>query len=298
MTQTDEPFGAYRLDAWRALVRRAMVALPSGFLGKQARSIARRGDARGRHGPVDIDDFHGARMRLHHGDNFADKFILGLGENYDRAERDALARGLARAWESEREPVFVDLGANNGGYSLYLADLARRAGKRLRIIAIEPDATNRARLEFNIAASGWADTITVDARAASHLREHVVLQGEANNRGGLRALSADAARQHPARGETVQALPLREILAAHGGTVSVLKVDIEGRDLAVLEQFFESGDPDDLPGMVLAETWDGDRARMQALFARHGYAIEADLGDNLVGRRDAGRVDTGALLRI
>src|SRR5258707_1264848 len=64
---------------------------------------------------------------------------------YDVVERVALARAIEAA--REREFVFVDIGANAGLYSLFVA---AQTGDRAKIVAIEPQQEMIRRLLFNI----------------------------------------------------------------------------------------------------------------------------------------------------
>ena len=86
-------------------------------------------------------------MRLHPRDNGCEKNLLFTPQMYEPPEREELAREIARV--GARPFVFVDIGANVGLFSLYVAATAPAA----RILAIEPEPGNFARLAFNIAAN-------------------------------------------------------------------------------------------------------------------------------------------------
>ncbi|MCB1473626.1 MAG: FkbM family methyltransferase [Rhodobiaceae bacterium] len=280
MSETSEPFGACRLSPWRAAIRRIMLQLPDNRLGKHVRSVLRRVMLAGWSGPVDIDDFCGARLRLHHADNLADKYILASGDMYDRAERAAFATCMEQLWQAGKQAVFVDLGANNGSYSLTLAGRAIAAGRPLTVIAIEPDAINRERLAFNVAATGAGPIVRIDPRAASDVRERVVMAFNPENRGGIPAVSAASGDR-----DAVDALPLLDLLADNGVRADMLKVDIEGRDFTVLEKFLADAAPDQRPGLIVAEAWAGERDRMRALFEGHGYAVRDISRHNLCAEK-------------
>src|ERR1700724_1042288 len=86
----------------------------------------------------------GLRLRLHPRDNGCEKNLLFTPQMYEPAERAALENDIARAKGQPRRFTFVDIGANVGLFSLFVAS---RAGQHASILAIEPERGNLRRLE-------------------------------------------------------------------------------------------------------------------------------------------------------
>lgn len=156
-----------------------------------------------------------------------------------------LARHLGRGgW-------FIDVGANIGYYSLYMAPLVRR------VIAVEPDRRNWPALERNAAR---ATNVTV-VRAAASARAGTGFLWT----GGNSAIGHLAADGQPTDITTV------DLLAA-GDTVTGIKIDVEGHDFDVLRGA-EATLRRDHP-LVLTEFTASEGNRPAALFAlidRLGY---------------------------
>ena len=280
MSGAEPAFGAFRLPPWRARLRGVMLGLPGGRLGKNLRSVLRRIMLLGWSGPVDIDDFRGARMRLHHADNGADRYILAWGAGYDRPELDVICEALDRAWSRGRSASFVDLGANSGAYALFAASLAVRRGQPIRVLAIEPDPVNRERLAVNLAANDPDLAICVESRAASGRHERVRMIDNPGNRGGVTTQPAAA---HEAG--TVAALPLADLLAEHDLVPDILKSDIEGRDLPVLSAYLQAVPAPQRPHLLIAEAFPEHSVELAALLESHGYRIEAHTRENIIAWR-------------
>lgn len=125
---------------------------------------------------------------------------------------------------TERSDLALDVGANIGYYTSLLG---RRAG---RVIAFEPHPVLLARLRANVAR--WPGPIEVEGRAASSASGQAEL-GEpeafaANT--GTAGLGLAGARSF-----TVETVALDEVVDA--AAVGVLKIDVEGHELAALDGF-------------------------------------------------------------
>jgi len=86
----------------------------------------------------------GMRLRLHPRWNGCEKAVLFTPQLYDVIERAALKQAVKTV--TERAFVFIDIGANAGLYSLYVA---AETCDTARIIAIEPQPRMIERLTFN-----------------------------------------------------------------------------------------------------------------------------------------------------
>ncbi len=280
MANTEPAFGTYRLPPWRQAIRNTMLGLPGGRLGKNLRSVLRRIMLLGWTHPVDIEDFGAARMRLHHADNSADRHILAWGHRYDRVEREAIAARLAQIRTRTDAAVFVDLGSNSGCYALFACAFAARQDLALTVLAIEPDAINRHRLAFNLAANTSLMTIVLEPRAVSDRSEKVRLYDHATNRGGVSARSAEAGAEG-----AIDAIPLADMLDEHGLVPDILKVDIEGRDLPVLSAYLPAVPAHQRPGLLIAEATGEQRIALTRLLESNGYRIESYTRENVIAVR-------------
>lgn len=141
-------------------------------------------------------------------------------------------RDLADLLLGRREDfVFVDIGANQGLYSL----IAAQNPKCRRIIAFEPVPTTHARLAANVALNGGA------ARTALHLLAIADRAGEvtinvAPDHTGTASL-AGREGQHAEGGVTIETIdaPLLDPLLA-GDLPMFVKIDVEGLEAVVIAE--------------------------------------------------------------
>src|SRR4051812_12435477 len=172
------PFGSRApnmLDRATLAVTRSM---PDNWLGLRLAILFRRiVTSRLGRGALDIE-LWGMRLRLHALGNGCEKNALFTPQMFDVMER----RALAEAIEAKRGETFtfVDIGANVGLYSLFVA---ARSGGRARILAIEPQPGVLDRLRFNLAANPavQADVLPI---AVADREGAVELILDANDSGG------------------------------------------------------------------------------------------------------------------
>ena len=279
------PFGAFALPGPAEALRRLADRAPAGRLGRRAASLLRRACLLGRGaGPFDVTLFGGARARLHPRDNRTEKRVFAGGHLWDAEEGAALEAALAAHDPAAGPFVLVDAGANAGLYTLRLAAAARRQGRALRALAIEPDPTTLARLRCNLALSEVAGaTVAPVALAAEPGR--VRLTPAAGNRGEVR-VAADGA------GPEVAARPLLDVVREAGLTrIDALKIDLEGGEAAVLAAYLDAAPPALHPTLIVAETGrpgDAEGAALTDLLIRRGWALERRAGLNAILRRAPG----------
>lgn len=169
-------------------------------------------------------------------------------------------------WYAENVPlrgqVVADVGANVGRLSQFFWDAS---GGTSRVVSIEPLAENVERIRERIRAAG-TDRWTVEACAASSRKGQVALslfrtpQGEWNSM----VTARKSTRKVPCR-------PLSAIVP----DATVVKIDIEGHEYAVIEE--------SLPRLAQAHTWALElhmvpgRPLQLALgaFMAHGYRLYA-----------------------
>ena len=199
-------------------------------------------------GALDVERW-GLRMRLHPRDNGCEKNLLFTPRMYEPEELAALENDIARTKDQGRRFTFVDIGANVGLFSLFVAS---RAGQQARIFAIEPEPGNLRRLEFNIRANPGVP-ITIIPRALSDEAGVVAVELDRRDRGGTRTRKIG---QVGASTETIRvpSQTLLDVLAGEGvDAVDALKIDVEGLEDVILTPFFRDAPPQLRPRLVIIE---------------------------------------------
>ena len=189
--------------------------------------------------------------------------------------------------------LFVDVGANTGFYTL----LAAAVSADVRVLAVEPAAAIRTLLEANIAANGFAAQVTVLPMALSSRtgqaplfipsQEHGLVETSASLERGFKQ-DHSAVEQVPV--STLDALLLRRWPLRR---VSVIKIDVEGHDAAVL-----SGAKWTIrlhrPVVFIEVLPASDLDAMARLLERHRYTDLVLHGDGIVDAGRQVRFDWGA----
>ena len=269
------PFGRYapsglvaRLLAW---TRRA----PMTWAGKRRAFFLRAWAVRRLKGaPLDVEAL-GARMRLYPYNNVCEKRILFTPQYFDEAERLFLRSRMVPDF------VFIDIGANIGGYSLYVA---AHAGPRAKILAIEPQPEIFERLVYNIRQNPFASIKALDCAAADRDGE-ITLFIDAHNRGqtSIRIVNSSS-DGHNIR---VPAKALAAIVAQERyGHVDAIKLDVEGAEDLILEAYFRDAPKALWPRILLIENepsrWTLD---LHALIASYGYVAALRTKSNIAYER-------------
>ena len=246
-------------DTW--LARRGVIAmrrLVLGLLGGK---------------PVDIEAL-GARMRVHPYNNVCEKRMLFTPQTFDPEELAILSARLRDDF------VFLDIGANVGAYSLFVA---ARAGPAARILAIEPQPGIFERLIHNIRLNAFATVKAIDCAVADRSGE-VTLFIDARNSGESSVKIVAAGGAEPVR---VTAKTLLEIIRDEGfGRIDAVKLDVEGAEDIVLAPFFAEAPPALYPALLIIEDGVGRwQIDLPALLAEKGYRQLAKTRLNLVFER-------------
>lgn len=268
--------------------------LPASPLGARGARILRTLARAGRPGrPVDVELWR-LRLRLHTRGNVSEARILFMPQLWEPRERALLQERAHPGF------VFLDVGANAGGYSLWVLSLL---GAECRIVAVEPDPEMSARLRFNAATNG-AGNLRVLQVAVSDQEGEGVLHLDAANRGQNRLLPAgeegSGSDEEPggaggsravgeARGIRL-AVPLRSLprIAADEGLsrIDALKIDIEGMEHRVLRHFFDHAPETLWPRLLITEHHGTpDHVALQGLLAELGYGTLLQTGLNRVLER-------------
>mgnify|MGYP000474590304 CR=1 FL=1 len=241
-SKTDVPFGSLRAPAWLDALVAVTRRLPRNALGRRLASVARSLGSRGHGGAVDVEVL-GARMRLHTTGNACEKRLLFTPHFFDPEDLGFLGPLIGPGF------VFIDVGANVGAYALFVA---ARAGADATVIAVEPHPVVRARLAFNIAASGHSGTRIVP-HALSDRAGVVRLRILSGNIGNTTIAEAAGARFEDG-GIEVETETLYALAERHGlRRIDAIKMDIEGHEEAVLTAFFASAPPTLWPSLLIFE---------------------------------------------
>ncbi len=190
--------------------------------------------------PCDMDVL-GAKMRLYPFDNVSEKRVLFTPQFFDAAEIALLKTRFHDGFQ------FVDVGANAGIYSLYVA---AHTGPSAKIVAIEPQPEMLRRLRQNIALNDFShihlaacavgDPDTPNATITLHL--------SATNRGGASVATTEGA------GVDVPYRSLLSVFDEAGITQpDALKIDIEGAEDIALGAFFRDAPKGRWPKVLFME---------------------------------------------
>ncbi len=168
----------------------------------------------------------GFRLRLHPRGSVSEARILFLPREWDRRERAFLAERLRPG------AVFVDVGANVGGYAFWAASLVGETG---RVLVFEPDPALVRQLRWNVGANRAEGRIrVVEAAVGASCGTGRLLRAAGNS--GQNRLADDG------EGLPVRVVALADAVAAVGlARIDALKVDVEGREADVLKSFFAVG---------------------------------------------------------
>jgi len=191
--------------------------------------------------PLDVEAL-GARMRLYPRNNTCEKRLLFTPQYFDLEERDLLATRIGDNF------VFIDIGANVGGYALFVA---ARAGPGARILAVEPQPEIFERLVYNIQQNPFSMVKVLDCALADRAGE-ITLFLAADNRGETSMKIVDAERYEDRL--RVPAKTLRQIVDEEGyDHIDAIKIDTEGAEDLILEPYFAAAPQRLWPKLLLVE---------------------------------------------
>lgn len=270
----DTPFGTFAPHGAIARIIGWTRCASDSFLGRKlAYALRRIGLGRLNGKPVDIEAL-GAQMRLYPEGNVCEKRVLFTPQYFDAREREMLAARIRDGF------CFIDIGANIGAYSLFVA---AKAGPRARILAIEPQPEIFARLTYNIAQNPFG-TVKAIACALADKPGELTLFLDPGNKGEssvriLRSSAATAVR--------VPATTLFALMQSEGyDRLDAIKLDVEGAEDLILEPFLNDAPEALWPGFVIIEDsrgrWQSD---LPKLLESKGYRLLAQTRLNLVYER-------------
>lgn len=189
--------------------------------------------------PVDVEAM-GVNMRLYPHNNICEKRILFTPQYFDEDERKLIVSRITPDF------TFIDVGANVGGYALFVA---ANAGPRTRVLAVEPQPDIYERLIYNIRQNPFATVKAIDCAIADEDGE-ITLFLPAHNRGetSMRLVhleSVGARLRVPAR-------TLLNVVESEGfERLDAVKIDVEGAEDLVLEPFLRDAPESLWPKLVV-----------------------------------------------
>lgn len=277
------PYGALKPSRLDRAVIALTSRLPANRLGLRLAILLRRlVTMRLAAGALDVGRW-GLNLRLHPLDNGCEKGLLFTPQMFEPEERAELAAEIARAGPNSPF-VFIDIGANVGLFSLFVA---AQAGGRARILAFEPEPGTFARLAFNVAANPALPIKPLNLALADEPGE-VAIELDRRDRGGTRAHKL-AAGDTGADLVRVPCRPLAAVLREEGiGRIDALKIDVEGMEDVVLMPFLRDAPPSLWPRLILIEDahelWSAD---LFAELAARGYTVSSRSKLNVMLRGSA-----------
>ncbi len=279
-------FGALAPGLFERMILAVTARMPDNWLGLRLAILLRRAVTMRLaypDGALDVERW-GMRLRLYPRDNGCEKNLLFTPQMYEPVELAALAADIARVEKQDRPYVFVDIGANVGLFSLFVA---ARAGDRARILAIEPEPGNLRRLTFNIGANPQVPVIALPIALDAEPGE-VAIALDRRDRGGSRAMKVVPAETSI---DTVRvpAQTLHGVLSAERvATIDALKIDVEGMEDVILQPFFRDAPQRLWPRLIIIEdSRAGWKIDLMSLLMANGYAMADRSKQNLVLRRTA-----------
>jgi FkbM family methyltransferase len=289
MTNLDtETFGALAPGRLDRIILALTKPLPDNWIGLHFAMLLRRAVTMRLNypdGALDVERW-GVRMRLHPRDNGCEKNLLFTPRMYEPMELSELELDIARVSDQGRPFVFVDIGANVGLFSLFVAARAG-PGPGARILAIEPEPGNLRRLGFNIAANPGIP-IKVIPKALSDEAGYVAVELDRRDRGGTRTKKITQAEATLGTA-LVSSQTLLDVLSVEGvDAIDALKIDVEGPEDVILHPFFLDASPRMWPRLVIIEdqrsSWKHD---LISIMMAKGYTfIARSTHKNLILRHE------------
>lgn len=241
-------------------------------LSRRTRKFIRRNIAVRYPGPFDVR-VDGLEFRSYPLENYCDRTILGRGSLPEIPERELIRPYL------KPDMVFVDIGANVGTYSLFVAAECRDTA---RVIAFEPHPRTFSKLQFNIKANEFRHIEAIN-RGVGPERGSLRLYSNGGTNIGTASLvpGVTEARNHVDIRIVVLPEALKSRFINH---IDLLKIDVEGYEDRALLPLMRAENDTMWPRAILIETvmkshWQVDCvARLQQL----GYRVAGDTGENLL----------------
>ena len=268
------PFGAYAPSGFVQWALTRTRAVSQAWAGRRLAFLLRRLAVKSLKGePLDVEAL-GARMRLYPYNNVCEKRILFTPQFFDPEERALLERRIKDGF------TFVDVGANVGGYALFVA---ARAGSAARILAVEPQPEIFDRLTYNISQNPFG-TVKAIACAVADKTGELTLFLDPRNKGESSVKIVGSSHMDAVR---VPAVTLLDLLTRENFThLDAIKLDVEGAEDLIISPFFRDAPESLYPSLLIIEDgrdqWQTD---LPKLLESKGYKLILQTRLNLVFER-------------
>jgi FkbM family methyltransferase len=269
-----EVFGALAPGWLDRLVIATTSRLPDSWLGLRLAILFRRAVTMRLAypaGALDVERW-GLKMRLHPRDNGCEKNLLFTPQMYEPTELKELGADIDRARARQAPFVFVDIGANVGLFSLFVA---AHAGPHARILSIEPEPGNLQRLSFNVGANPKSP-VKIFPLALSDEVGELAVELDRRDRGGSRTRKISQGETSASAIRVASQTLLQLLRSERVEAVDALKIDVEGFEDLVLSPFFQDAPPQMWPRMIIIEdcrnSW---RVDLMSIMQAKGYSIVA-----------------------
>jgi FkbM family methyltransferase len=237
---TSTAFGTYHKHRYQRLLW-AICDAP--LFSSSLRRKLRKKFSRQQPGPYDVE-FAGINWRLYPEENYCDRVIFARKTLPEMEEHNALLPHIKPGM------TFIDIGANIGSYSLFVA---HHSNNEARIVALEPHPKTFQKLQFNLKANG-VENATPLQLASGPERTTMQLWSDGGSNIGHTSILKEGT-SNAKLSVDVNVLPLVDILAEQDiCSIDLLKIDIEGFEDQVLTPFFENSDKHLWPRLILIET--------------------------------------------
>jgi FkbM family methyltransferase len=275
LAQEDGDFGRHAPCARVARLIAATRACGPGWAATR-RAFALRAMAQRMVGEAALDVVtFGVRMRLSAADNSCEKRLLYTPQYVDPVERGVLARRLPE------KPVFVDIGANVGAFSLFVA--AERPGGL--VVAVEPQPEMCARLAYHARINAMGGLRVVECAVADREGWAELFVDRADRaRASIRMLGGDGPQERRRVAvTTLLALARQERLER----IDALKIDAGGADELALEPFLDGAPASLRPDLLIIDATAPSSASLAARLSAAHYAQIARTRANYVFQQEA-----------
>jgi hypothetical protein len=264
-------FGKYTPPAWAKILLKILHSCPKSGVGRKLILLLRK--------PLciflsTIDTSVGQiRLRVHLKDNISERKFLTMPQFFDSEELELISTYFEF---HNQDPVFVDIGANVGIYSLWAA--LSMEGKGI-ILAIEPNPSTYERLMYNCALNDFSGNIKGCNVALSDHEGFETLYVGQNNLGEASCVHKTAS---PLK---VKALRLSTLLSNHKiKKVDILKIDVEGAEPTILRDFFDHAAKALYPKILIVEN--SISSDFSEYLKKQGYTLSARTKMNFIFRWD------------
>lgn len=253
---------AGEVEAWVANAVKMAQCMPQNWLGQQLAQVIRKLVMGFADLPIRCE-VDGLQFEFFLRDNNSEKKYLFMPWRFDERERRFLVDSIPA------DGVFVDIGANVGIYTLYVAKHLSQKG---RVISFEPNPRAHDRLSKNVSLNEACLSPDIALLQLGVAADEAAFDLHLNpdNLGGS-SLVAES-------GQTVRipCKPLLSVMREMGvAKINGLKIDIEGAEDAALAPFFDNAPREMLPDVIVIEnSQDLWRIDLFQLFEASGYQLK------------------------